>query len=370
MTLITEESPVYFLVVDDKPQNLVALTALLKRDGLQILTATSGQEALELLLKYDVGLAILDVEMPGMSGIELAELMRGTERTKHVPIIFVTAGDQRGTGLFDGYDAGAVAFLQKPVEPRILKNKATTFFELRRQRAKLESTLRFHEMFVASLGHDLLNPLNSIVMAAQLLEHTVSEQDRAIAQGLLASARRMGNMIHELRDLSSARMTGYIALDVRVVDVGSIARAAVEELSLDARGRITLSGEGDFRIDGDANRLERAVSNLVSNALRHGERGGPVSVELVAHDDAIELRIGNRGMIAERVASTLFEAFVSTEHRRGGMGLGLYIVERVVIAHGGSIACTSDEHVGTVFTMRLPRRHPSDGSSDSAFVSV
>jgi signal transduction histidine kinase len=356
MARASEEPPVYFLLVDDKPQNLVALEGLLRREGLELLKATSGSEALELLLKYDVGLAILDVEMPGMTGLELAELMRGIERTKHVPIIFVTAGTTHQNHLFDGYDYGAVAFLQKPIEPRILKNKASTFFELRRQRARLESTLRFHEMFVAALGHDLRNPLNSIMMAAQVLQTALPEGDRELVQGLLGSARTMGQMIDELQDLSRARMTGSIALSVRVVDVQALARAAVDERSLDAPGRISLSGEGDFRIEGDATRLARAVSNLVANAIKHGERGGPVDVELLARDAEVEVRVGNRGVIDPVVASRMFEPFVGTKSRRG-MGLGLYIVERVASAHGGSITCTSDDAHGTVFVMRLPRRH-------------
>src|SRR5689334_7122182 len=108
--------PLEILLVDDIPDNLVVLEALLRRDGLSILQARSGSEALELLLTHDVCLALLDVQMPEMDGFELAELMRGAERTKHVPIIFVTAGGRDPQRVFKGYETGAVDFLFKPID--------------------------------------------------------------------------------------------------------------------------------------------------------------------------------------------------------------------------------------------------------------
>src|SRR6185312_10736222 len=103
--------PIKYLLVDDLEENLIALEALLRRDGVEILKASSGREALELLLAHDVALALLDVQMPEMDGFELAELMRGAERTRHVPIIFVTAATHEPQRVFQAYDAGAVDFL-------------------------------------------------------------------------------------------------------------------------------------------------------------------------------------------------------------------------------------------------------------------
>ena len=125
------------LLVDDLEENLLALSALLRRDDVEVLEARSGAEALELLLAHDVALALLDVQMPDMDGFELAELMRGSERTRHVPIIFVTAGARDQHRLFKGYEAGAVDFLYKPIEPHILQNKADVFFQLHRQKQQL-----------------------------------------------------------------------------------------------------------------------------------------------------------------------------------------------------------------------------------------
>ena len=125
---------VTLLLVDDLEENLVAMTALLRRPGLRLLKARSGEDALEILLVNEVALALVDVQMPGMDGFELAELMRGSERTKHVPIVFVTAGAHDRKRLFQGYDSGAVDFLYKPIEPHVLTNKVAVFVELFRQK--------------------------------------------------------------------------------------------------------------------------------------------------------------------------------------------------------------------------------------------
>ncbi|WP_439630888.1 response regulator [Shinella sp.] len=129
--------PVPFILVDDLEENLISLEALLRREDLLILKARSGDEALELLLQHDVALALVDVQMPGLTGFELAELMRGNERTRRIPIIFVTAGSADGQRRFQGYEAGAVDFIQKPIEPGILRSKVDVFFELYRQRQQL-----------------------------------------------------------------------------------------------------------------------------------------------------------------------------------------------------------------------------------------
>src|SRR5665213_922504 len=161
------------LLVDDLGENLLALSKLVERDDVEVLSAHSGVEALEILLAHEVALALIDVQMPGMDGFELAELMRGSERTRAIPIIFVTAGIGDQSRVFKGYEAGAVDFLYKPVEPRVLRNKVDVFFELNRQRQQLSrdlvertETLRLHEMFTAVLGHDLRNPLSGIMMMA------------------------------------------------------------------------------------------------------------------------------------------------------------------------------------------------------------
>lgn len=124
---------VTILVVDDKPENLLAMQGLLEGPEIEIVTATSGQDALSLMLEHEFALILLDVQMPEMDGIETASLIRGSERTKSIPIIFVTAISKDPQHVFQGYEAGAVDYLMKPFEPEILKSKVKVFCDLYRQ---------------------------------------------------------------------------------------------------------------------------------------------------------------------------------------------------------------------------------------------
>src|SRR6476646_10102092 len=121
---------VNILIVDDLAENLVALEALIRRDDLTVHAAASGEEALTLLLEHDFALALLDVQMPGMNGFELAELMRGTERTRRIPIVFVSAAGRELNHAFRGYEAGAVDFLHKPLDPWAVNSKVAVFVDM------------------------------------------------------------------------------------------------------------------------------------------------------------------------------------------------------------------------------------------------
>jgi len=244
--------PVKFLLVDDIAENLVALEALLRRDGLEIHTARSGNDALELLLVHDFALAFLDVQMPEMTGFELAELMRGAERSRHVPIIFVTAAGSEPHRIFKGYESGAVDFLVKPIEPHILRHKAEVFFELYRQRQLLsqqidererlirdvQETLRLNEMFAAALGHDLRTPLSAIMTgAALLIGRGADDKTMAVGNRILSSGSRMARMIEQLLDLSRARLAGGIPVTPADMRLKEVAEKVVAEQQAAAPGR-------------------------------------------------------------------------------------------------------------------------------------
>ena len=160
--------PVKVLAVDDVPENLIALEALLAEEGLELLTAASGMEALELLLVHDVALALLDVQMPGIDGFELAELMRGTERTRRVPIIFLTAVATDERRRFRGFETGAVDYLLKPVDPQIVRNKVEIFVELARQRQEIARQRDRHAAALARLkAHRDNSPLAIVEFDAE-----------------------------------------------------------------------------------------------------------------------------------------------------------------------------------------------------------
>jgi two-component system, sensor histidine kinase and response regulator len=358
--------PVKFLLVDDLEDNLLALSALLRDINVEILLAHSGAEALELLLVNDVALALLDVQMPEMDGFELAELMRGSERTRHVPIIFVTAGVRDSHRHFRGYGAGAVDFLYKPIDPHILRSKAEVFCQLHRQKQQLDAnlaemaeTLRLNEVFAAVLGHDLRNPLSAIVASAHLLKNSSDEKARESGQRVLNSGRRMARLIEDLLDFSRARLAGGITVVAEPGDLGEVTRRVLQEHQATAPGRlIELTQQGSLRAAFDGERVAQILSNLVGNALKHGGSEGCISVHLDGDDPAeVRFSIANPGEIPPQLLGEIFEPFRgrgSNGERGGGLGLGLYIVQQLARAHAGDVTVTTGNG-STCFTVVLPR---------------
>jgi two-component system sensor histidine kinase/response regulator len=352
--------PVKFLVVDDIDENIVALSALLRRDGLEILVAHSGAEALELLLVHDVALALLDVQMPEMDGFELAELMRGAERTKHVPIIFVTAGARDPLRVFKGYETGAVDFLFKPIDPHVLKSKADTFFELHRQRQALAGALRLNEMFVGVVGHDLRNPLSAIVTGARLLEHQIQDPSQLRTIGRMVSAsQRMTDMIEQLLDLTRLRAGGGVGFlrASEPVAIDALVRRAVDELAHTHPEReIAIDATPDAMAIGDGERLLQLFSNLVANALHHGDASQPIRITVRADGRNVVVSVHNGGVIPAEVKRKIFDPFRDRSASRSrGLGLGLFIAQQIALAHSGGIDVGSSAEEGTRFTITLPR---------------
>ncbi|RYZ38909.1 MAG: hybrid sensor histidine kinase/response regulator [Myxococcaceae bacterium] len=347
-------SRVKCLLVDDLEENLLALSAVLQRDDVEVYCAPSGAHALELLLQHEFALALLDVQMPDMDGFELAELMRGSERTRDVPIIFVTAGAGDPRRMFKGYDAGAVDFLYKPLDPYVLRSKAGVFFQIHRQKQQLAEqldtlaeTLRLNEMFTAVLGHDLRNPLSAILTAADLLQRrTEDEAVRKTAGRMLTAGKRMGRMIEDVLDLARARLAGGIPLRRSETDFGQLVQRMVQE--------------GDLVGDWDADRLAQVASNLIGNALQHGDTAEPVRIRVDGtKDDALRFTITNVGVIPDRLLPFLFDPFRGGQQNRGrgeGLGLGLYIVQQIIQAHQGGVEVLSGAGPYTEFRVELPRR--------------
>ena len=357
-----------WLLVDDLEEYLMPLAALLRRDGLDILTARSGPDALELLLVHEVSLAFVDVQMPGMDGFELAELMRGSERTRRIPIIFVTAGNRDTARPFKGYNLGAVDFLFKPIDPIILESKAAVFFELQQQKQLLaqelrarSETLQFNEMFTAVVGHDLRNPLNAILTAAHVLERRAPDAEtNEIARRIVLSGRRMSRIIDDVLDLSRARLAGGIALNRTPGDLSQIVERAVHELGIAHPTRtVEVTVRGDVTGEWDADRLLQITSNLIGNAFQHGDPSGPVTVCVRGDSpESIVLSVTNSGVIPPHALPGLFEPFRSGQRTGEGLGLGLYIAQQLALAHAGTIAVTSNAATGTTFTLTVPRRAP------------
>lgn len=352
------------LLVDDIEDNLLVLEALLAREGLTILKAKSGAEALELLLVHDVALALLDVQMPEMDGFELAELMRGSERTRHVPIIFVTAGARDPDRVFRGYESGAVDFLFKPIEPQVLMSKVDVFLELHRQRRELAQALKLNEMFVGILGHDLRNPVSAVLAGAQLLSRQITgEAQQRTLNRVIGSTRRMSEMIEQLLDLTRARLGGGLGFlrNRKPLDLRSVVERSVEELrGANPDRELRIEALGDAASTGDEGRLMQLFSNLIGNAVQHGTPGTPIIVKLDGTGPELKIAVKNQGAIPSGAMKTLFDPFRDRSDRAGaskkGLGLGLYISQQIALAHGGKIEVESSPEAGTAFTVKLPRK--------------
>lgn len=237
--------------------------------------------------------------------------------------------------------------------------------------ATAESITRFmhdldysKEMFVAILGHDLRTPLNAVLMSSQFMldRGKLDEQDVGLATATLRSARRMNQMVGDLLDLTRSRLGSGIPIVRADTDMGVVARHAVEEAAAANPQRVVrIDTTGELRGSWDAARISQVLANLLGNAIQHGPANEPVTVTLRGEATEVVLSVHNSGpTIVPSQLSRLFdplkrltsgEAASST----GNLGLGLYIADRVVTAHGGTIEVHSNEKDGTVFTVHLPR---------------
>lgn len=371
---------VKFLLVDDVEENLLALEALLEREGLEIHKARTGTAALELVLSHDFALAFIDVHMPQMDGFELAELIRGAERTKRLPIIFVTAGRPDQRRVFAGYETGAVDFLFKPVDPTILKHKADVFFSLARQNkevervvAEMKETLRLNEMFTAALGHDLRNPLAAVMTGAELLiRRAPDEATVTCAKRILASGNRMAQMIEQLLDLARARVAGGIPITPTQVNLQQLTERLITEQQVNGRP-IGLEVVGNTQGYWDEARMGQVLSNLIGNAVKHGADSGPVKVHLDGRTaESVTITVSNSGTIDPAIMPYIFDPFRAGReaHRRAdGLGLGLYIVDQIARVHGAKVCVRSTPETGTVFELTFPRKVVTQPAATNAMVT-
>lgn len=227
------------------------------------------------------------------------------------------------------------------------------------RRQDAESTTRFAEMFVGMLGHDLRNPLNAVAMTARLLKRKGGADAKAVDR-ILSSAERMSNMVAQLLDLTRSRLAGGINIDKKPIHLAEVVNEAVEELRLVYPQRsIRCEVRGDDRTLGDQGRLAQVVSNLVGNAVEHGDPNLPVTVGLTANADRLVLVVQNGGPpIPEELLRVIFDPFRRTTARgelAKGLGLGLFISQQIVLAHGGDIDVRSTAEEGTIFTVSLAR---------------
>lgn len=380
-----DRQPVKVLLVDDRKENLHALETLLKRDHTEIHKAYSGREALELLLHHEFAVALLDVQMPEIDGFELAELMRGSDQTKKIPIIFVTAGAIDSKRTFRGYEAGAVDFLHKPLDPRIVKSKVQVFLQLEEQRLliqaqlqQLESALHVREEFLSIASHELKTPLTSLGLQFQvarrgldLNQGAVPPREKLVQTFDLASRQisKLTHVIDELLDVSRIQ-SGKLAVSFSPVDLSLLAREVTERLGEQinqAKCRVRFELTDSLVVQCEAFRVEQVLINLISNVTKYAA-GTPMTIATSRDSEFAYLTVRDEGPgIPEEKLTTVFERFerVGQNKSIAGLGLGLYIVKQIMKAHHGDISVRSKLGEGSEFIARFPLQHPdSTKSSD------
>ena len=383
------------LIVDDLPENLLALEALIKREDRMVYKALSADEALSLLLQHEFAMAILDVQMPGMNGFELAELMRGTEKTKNIPIVFVSAAGRELTYAFKVYESGAGDFLHKPLDIHAVKSKVNVFVDLYRQskamkqqveeleqarreqeallkqlqttQNELEQAVRMRDDFMSIVAHEVRTPLNGLILETQLRKmhlardnasaftldkmHAMVDRDERQIKSLI-------RLIEDMLDVSRIR-TGKLSIRSTRFDLVQLVSNLLQNFAPQvdaAECSVAFTAEQPVVGNWDEFRIEQVISNLLTNALRYGGKS-LIDVRVYSHEGQARVEVQDRGIgISEENQKRIFQQFerVSAKTVVAGLGLGLFISEQIVAAHGGSIAVESKINEGALFRVCLP----------------
>jgi signal transduction histidine kinase len=408
---MTTPDTVNILIVDDEPRNLSVLESILDDPCYRLVRATTANDALLALVAEEFALLVLDVQMPGMNGFELAQLVKERRKTARIPIIFLTAYYNEDQHVMAGYGSGAVDYLHKPVNPAVLRSKVAVFAELHKKGRELERANRLllaevaerrraearlselaasldqrvsertaelaasqerltdaarrKDEFLATLAHELRNPLAPMRNAIHFLKlRGPGTQDVTWASEVIdRQVRGMGRLIDDLMDISRINQ-GRIELQRQRVALDAVLAEAVETIQpqIDGAGhKLTLlQPPGRLVLDADPPRLAQAFMNLLSNAAKYTDPGGQIEVRAVVEGGTALVTIRDNGIgIDPARLESVFEMFSQEEpalsRARGGLGIGLALTRKLVQMHGGTIAAASDgPGKGTQFMVRLP----------------
>lgn len=408
--------PVKILVVDDEPSNLAVMEAVFQDSGYTLVHASSGSDALMALMNHEFAVLVLDVNMPDMTGFELAQLIKQRKKTAHVPIIFLTAYFNDDQHVVEGYGSGAVDYLHKPFNVGVLRSKVAIFADLYRktlaleqvnqalvqqvaERATAQEQLRLlnetlerrvqerthalqlrdaqlreadrrKDEFLATLAHELRNPLAPVAYALRLLRLKGASQPHVERSADLIDrqVKAMSRLIDDLMDVSRINQ-GKIQLHSSRVELAGILQDAIDAarpMIDEQRHTLVLQlPPPSLTLDGDPTRLAQVFMNLLLNAAKYMDAGGRIELTVDTSADEARVTLTDQGIgIAPGRLEKVFEMFSQEEaalsRSRGGLGIGLALTRRLIELHGGSIAALSEGvgH-GSSFVVRLPLAGPA-----------
>ena len=390
---MSQEEPVSILLVDDEPRNLDALEAVLGDQGYRLLRAEDADLALKLLLEHDVAAIVLDIKMPRMSGIELAQIIKGTKRYRQIPILFLTAHMIEDRDVVAGYGAGAVDYLTKPFNPTILRHKVAVFADLyRKTRAladlnerleqrvaertadleasekALRTAARQKDEFLATLAHELRNPLAPLRTGVDLLMQTTAPTPVA-NRTLAAMNRQLDHLVRLIDDLLDVSRISRGVLEIKKerTDLPGLVRSTCDTFRPMFEQRqveLMVVSKAPVTANVDPTRIAQILGNLLHNAAKFTPGGGAVRVVLDHDHGSAVITVTDTGIgIAPDQLARIFEMFARVErggssidagHDRGA-GIGLALAQRLAQLHGGDLTATSSgEQRGATFTIRLP----------------
>lgn len=404
------------LLVDDREDNILSLEAILEPDGYELIKATSGQQALKILLKEtDFALILMDVKMPGLNGFETAALIYEREKLRHVPVIFITANNSGDENIYRGYKAGAVDFIHKPLNPDLLRAKVEVFVELYRKNnrlrlqekklvainkslqneireknlseqkinelnaqlldniAKLERTNKDLDNFVFMASHDMQEPLRKIRMFANYLSETylqvLDEQGKQIISRIQVSSERMQQLINDLVSFSRVSKADE---DFVETDLTKLVREVAIELkeSLEERhGQLIINQLPTLPVN--PNLIRSLFYNLIHNAIKYSKKDvAPlIKVYVQAENQQVNIAdpkhyfteyqivIEDNGIgFEQKYAEQIFDIFKRLHIRSEfeGTGIGLALCKKIVEKHNGGIFAKSQLQEGAQFIVSLP----------------
>ncbi len=361
------------LNVDDNDGARYAKTRVLVHAGFEVIEAATGQSALDQVRTRNPALVLLDVKLPDISGIEICSMLKGDPRTRSTLVLQTSAAAVRSFDKVRALDGGADSYLTEPIEPAELVANVRALLRLHRAEEALRDADRHKDQFLATLAHELRNPLAPIRNALELMDPRFHATEHELRDARMIARRQLehlSRLVDDLLDVS--RVThGKIALQIQTIDIGAAVAAAVEtnEPSIAKKGHTLAVQLPDqvCLIQGDPIRIAQIIGNLVSNAAKYTPQGGQIELQVERADECVLVRVRDNGigMQAEELAA-LFNLFAqsreSLTRSEGGLGIGLFLAKTLSELHGGTVkAHSAGLGMGSEFVVMLPAGHPSSG---------